>query len=416
MDKIMINGGKPLHGNVQISGAKNAALPVLASSLLTEGTNTFHNIPDLMDIKTIKILLTSMGAEMEGGKTVRIRVDKINNPVASYDLVKTMRASILVLGPLVARAGVARVSLPGGCAIGARPVNLHLKALEDMGAHVELKNGYIEAKAKKLKGAEIYFDLPTVTGTENIMMAATLAQGTTVLNNAAREPEVVNLADVLKGMGAKITGAGSDVITIEGVSSLNPTEASIIPDRIEAGTFMIAAGMTRGEINVLGCNPHHLEALINKLRDTGMKISPIKNGLTVSSGKKINSVDVTTLPYPGFPTDLQAQIMAYMAVGSGLSVITETVFENRFMHVSELLRMGADIVIQGANAVVRGVPKLRGAQTMATDLRASASLVLAALVAEGTTEISRVYHIDRGYETIEKKFSALGADIKRVKT
>ena len=412
----MINGGKPLHGNVQISGAKNAALPVLASSLLTAGTNTFHNIPDLMDIKTIKILLTSMGAEMEGGKTVRIRVDKINNPVASYDLVKTMRASILVLGPLVARAGVARVSLPGGCAIGARPVNLHLKALEDMGAHVELKNGYIEAKAKKLKGAEIYFDLPTVTGTENIMMAATLAQGTTVLNNAAREPEVVNLADVLKGMGAKITGAGSDVITIEGVSSLNPTEASIIPDRIEAGTFMIAAGMTRGEINVLGCNPHHLEALINKLRDTGMKISPIKNGLTVSCGKKINSVDVTTLPYPGFPTDLQAQIMAYMAVGSGLSVITETVFENRFMHVSELLRMGADIVIQGANAVVRGVPKLRGAQTMATDLRASASLVLAALVAEGTTEISRVYHIDRGYETIEKKFSALGADIKRVKS
>lgn len=416
MDKIVINGGKPLHGNVQISGAKNAALPVLASALLTAGTNTFHNIPDLMDIKTIKILLTSMGAEMEGGKTVRIRVDKINNPVASYDLVKTMRASILVLGPLVARAGVARVSLPGGCAIGARPVNLHLKALEDMGAHVELKNGYIEAKAKKLKGAEIYFDLPTVTGTENIMMAATLAQGTTVLNNAAREPEVVNLADVLKGMGAKITGAGSDVITIEGVSSLKPTEASIIPDRIEAGTFMIAAGMTRGEINVLGCNPHHLEALINKLRDTGMKISPIKNGLTVSCGKKINSVDVTTLPYPGFPTDLQAQIMAYMAVGSGLSVITETVFENRFMHVSELLRMGADIVIQGANAVVRGVPKLRGAQTMATDLRASASLVLAALVAEGTTEISRVYHIDRGYETIEKKFSALGADIKRVKS
>lgn len=416
MDKIVISGGRPLHGDVQISGAKNAALPVLASSLLTAGTNTFHNIPDLMDIKTIKILLTSMGAEMEGGKTVRIRVDKINNPVASYDLVKTMRASILVLGPLVARAGVARVSLPGGCAIGARPVNLHLKALEDMGAHVELKNGYIEAKAKKLKGAEIYFDLPTVTGTENIMMAATLAQGTTVLNNAAREPEVVNLADVLKGMGAKITGAGSDVITIEGVSSLKPTEASIIPDRIEAGTFMIAAGMTRGEINVLGCNPHHLEALINKLRDTGMKISPIKNGLTVSCGKKINSVDVTTLPYPGFPTDLQAQIMAYMAVGSGLSVITETVFENRFMHVSELLRMGADIVIQGANAVVRGVPKLRGAQTMATDLRASASLVLAALVAEGTTEISRVYHIDRGYETIEKKFSALGADIKRVKS
>jgi UDP-N-acetylglucosamine 1-carboxyvinyltransferase len=390
VDKIVINGGKPLHGNVRISGAKNAALPVLASALLTGGTSTFHNIPDLMDIKTIKKLLCSMGAQIDGEETVKISVDKITYHTASYDLVKTMRASILVLGPLVARAGVARVSLPGGCAIGARPVNLHLKALEDMGAHVELKNGYIEAKAKKLKGADIYFDLPTVTGTENIMMAAALAQGTTVLNNAAREPEVVNLADVLKGMGAKISGAGTDVITIEGVTSLKPTEAAIIPDRIEAGTFMIAAGMTRGEINVLGCNPQHLEALINKLRDTGMKISPVKNGLKVSAGKKITSVDVKTLPYPGFPTDLQAQMMAYMSVGDGLSVISETVFENRFMHVSELLRMGADIVIQGVNAIVRGVPKLRGAQTMATDLRASASLVLAALVAKGTTEISRV--------------------------
>jgi UDP-N-acetylglucosamine 1-carboxyvinyltransferase len=415
LDKIVINGGKPLHGNVQISGAKNAALPVLASALLTAGTNTFHNIPDLMDIKTIKKLLASMGAQIEGYESVKINVDKIISHTASYDLVKTMRASILVLGPLVARAGVARVSLPGGCAIGARPVNLHLKALEDMGAHVELNSGYIEAKAKKLKGAEIYFDLSTVTGTENIMMAATLAHGTTVLNNAAREPEVVNLADVLKGMGAKISGAGTDVITIEGVTSLKPTEASIIPDRIEAGTFIIAAGMTHGEISVMGCNPQHLEALINKLRDTGMKISPIKNGLKVSAGKKINSVDLKTLPYPGFPTDLQAQMMAYMSVGSGLSVISETVFENRFMHVSELLRMGADIVIQGGNAIVRGVPKLHGAQTMATDLRASASLVLAALVAEGTTEISRVYHIDRGYQTIEKKFSALGADIKRIK-
>jgi UDP-N-acetylglucosamine 1-carboxyvinyltransferase len=415
VDKIVINGGKPLHGNVQISGAKNAALPVLASALLTAGTNTFHNIPDLMDIKTIKKLLCSMGAQIEGEETVKINVDKIINHTASYDLVKTMRASILVLGPLVARAGVARVSLPGGCAIGARPVNLHLKALEDMGAHVELKSGYIEAKAKKLKGAEIYFDLTTVTGTENIMMAATLAQGTTTLNNAAREPEVVNLADVLKSMGAKISGAGTDVITIKGVTSLKPTESAIIPDRIEAGTFMIAAGMTRGEINVMGCNPHHLEALINKLKDTGMKISAIKNGLKVSAGEKINSVDVKTVPYPGFPTDLQAQIMAYMSIGSGLSVISETVFENRFMHVSELVRMGADIVIQGGNAIVRGVPQLHGAQTMATDLRASASLVLAALVAEGTTEISRVYHIDRGYQTIEKKFSALGADIKRIK-
>jgi len=335
--------------------------------------------------------------------------------VAPYDLVKTMRASILVLGPLVARMGRARVSLPGGCAIGARPVNLHIKALEDMGATVELHNGYIEAKADRLKGAEIYFDLPTVTGTENIMMAASLANGTTVLHNAAREPEIVNLADVLRGMGAKISGAGTDVITITGVTSLDAVKADIIPDRIEAGTFMIAAGMTQGEINLMGCNPQHLEALINKLRDTGMSITPIEGGLKVSAGRKIQSVDVKTLPHPGFPTDLQAQMMAYMSIGSGLSVITETVFENRFMHVSELMRMGADIVIQGSSAIVRGVPTLYGAQTMATDLRASASLILAGLVAQGSTEVSRIYHLDRGYENIEKKFSALGADIRRVK-
>lgn len=414
MDKIVIQGGKPLHGNVQISGAKNAALPVLAAALLTCGTNTFHNIPDLMDIKTIKKLLKSLGAQIEGNETVQVNADKIISHVAPYDLVKTMRASVLVLGPLVARMGVARVSLPGGCAIGARPVNLHIKALQELGAHVELNNGYIEAKAKKLKGANIYFDIPTVTGTENVMMAATLAEGTTVLNNAACEPEIVNLTEVLNGMGAKINGAGTDVITIEGVTSLKPTQGTIIPDRIEAGTFMIAAGMTRGELNIIGCNPHHMEALINKLRDTGMKISPIENGLKVSAGKKINSVDVKTLPHPGFPTDLQAQMMAYMSIGSGLSVISETVFENRFMHVSELTRMGADIVIQGGSAIVRGVPALRGAQTMATDLRASASLILAALVAQGTTEISRVYHIDRGYQEIEKKFSAVGANIKRV--
>ncbi|PKN73713.1 MAG: UDP-N-acetylglucosamine 1-carboxyvinyltransferase [Deltaproteobacteria bacterium HGW-Deltaproteobacteria-10] len=415
MDKFIIQGGKPLCGDVYISGAKNAALPVLASALLAPGTSTFHNIPDLVDIKTIKKLLKNLGVEIEGNETVQINAEKITNHEAPYDLVKTMRASVLVLGPLVARQGMARVSLPGGCAIGARPVNLHIKALQELGAQVELNNGYIEAKAKKLKGADIYFDIPTVTGTENIMMAAVLAQGTTVLNNAACEPEIVNLADVLKGMGAKISGAGTDVITIEGVTSLQPVEASIIPDRIEAGTFMIAAGMTRGEINILGCNSHHLEALINKLRDTGMKIKPIAGGLKVSSGPKINSVDVKTLPYPGFATDLQAQMMAYMSIGSGLSVINETVFENRFMHVSELMRMGADIVIQGNSAIVRGVPTLRGAQTMATDLRASASLLLAALVAEGTTEISRVYHIDRGYQGIEKKFSALGADIKRIK-
>ena len=414
MDKIVINGGKPLYGDVQISGAKNAALPVLAAALLTSGENTFHNVPDLVDIKTIKKLLKNMGMQIEGDETCKVSAEKITNCDAPYDLVKTMRASILVLGPLVARMGVARVSLPGGCAIGARPVNLHIKALQDMGAHVELNNGYIEAKAKRLKGADIYFDIQTVTGTENIMMAATLAQGTTVLNNAAREPEIVNLADVLKAMGARISGAGTDVITITGVTSLQPVEATIIPDRIEAGTFMIAAGITRGEINVMGCNPQHLEALINKLRDTGMKITPIAGGLKVSAGKKIHSVDLKTLPHPGFPTDLQAQMMAYLSIASGLSVIAETVFENRFMHVSELMRMGADILIQGGSAVVRGVPALHGAQIMATDLRASASLILAALAAQGTTEISRVYHIDRGYQRIEKKFSALGADIKRM--
>ncbi|MBP7765063.1 MAG: UDP-N-acetylglucosamine 1-carboxyvinyltransferase [Deltaproteobacteria bacterium] len=415
MDKIVVNGGKPLHGDVRISGAKNAALPVLISALLTESPCTFSNIPDLVDIKTTFKLLRNMGVEIEGDSTVTVSAGKITASEAPYDLVKTMRASILVLGPLVARMGRARVSLPGGCAIGARPVNLHIKALQDMGASVELHGGYIEARVDRLKGATIYFDLPTVTGTENIMMAATLADGVTVLQNAAREPEIVNLADVLTGMGAKISGAGTDVITITGVPGLSGTEAAVIPDRIEAGTFMIAAGMTHGDINVLGCIPQHLDALTNKLRDTGMTITPIAGGLRVAAGRKINSVDVKTLPYPGFPTDLQAQIMAYMCIGSGLSVITETVFENRFMHVSELLRMGADIVIQGGSAVVRGVPTLYGAQTMATDLRASASLILAALVAQGTTEISRVYHIDRGYESIETKFSALGADIRRIK-
>ena len=414
MDKIIVQGGKSLHGDVQISGAKNAALPVMAAALLTEGTNTFHNIPDLMDIRTIQKLLRNLGAQIEGEETLQINVDKITSCVAPYELVKTMRASVLVLGPLVARMGVARVSLPGGCAIGARPVNLHIKALEEMGAKIEIKEGYIEAKAKKLKGAEIYFDISTVTGTENVMMAATLAQGTTILRNAACEPEVVNLAEVLNGMGAKISGAGTDVIKIEGVTSLKPTEGTIIPDRIEAGTFLIAAGMTHGELNILGCVPQHLEALINKLRDTGMKISPIKGGLKAIGTKKINSVDIKTLPYPGFATDLQAQMMAYMSIGGGLSVITETVFENRFMHVSELARMGADITIEGNNAIVRGVPALRGAPVMATDLRASASLILAALVAKGTTEISRVYHLDRGYEQIEKKISAVGANIKRV--
>ena len=414
MDKMVIYGGEKLRGEVQISGAKNATLPIMVSSLLVEGWNTFHNIPDLVDIKTIKKLLRSLGAEIEGESTVRIRTGEINNCEASYDLVKMMRASILVLGPLVARMGRARVSLPGGCAIGDRPVNLHIKALADLGAEVELKDGYIVAKASQLKGTSIYFDISTVTGTENIMMAACLAKGTTILKNAAREPECVNLADVLNGMGAKISGAGTDTIIIEGVDSLHPVEATVIPDRIEAGTFMIAAGITEGDIKISGCDPSHLDALINKLRDTGMEITIIDGGIRARGNRVIKNVDIKTLPYPGFPTDLQAQMMAFMSVGMGLSVITETVFEKRFMHASELKRMGADIRIKGNIALVNGVPKLKGAEVMATDLRASASLILAGLVAEGKTELSRLYHIDRGYEGIEKKLSALGANIRRV--
>jgi UDP-N-acetylglucosamine 1-carboxyvinyltransferase len=414
MDKIVIVGDEKLKGEVRISGAKNAALPILASSLLVDGWNTFHNIPDLLDIKTIKKLLKSLGVKIDGGETLRINAGGLTNCEASYDLVRTMRASILVLGPLVARRGEARVSLPGGCAIGARPVNLHIKALRELGAEVTLKDGYVEAKASRLKGAEIYFDISTVTGTENIMMAATLAKGTTILKNAAREPEVVNLAEVLIGMGARIHGAGSDVITIEGVESLHPAEAEVIPDRIEAGTFLIAAGITGGDVRITGCVPLHLDALIAKLRDTGMSIDTAEDTIRLKGGGILRSVDVKTLPYPGFPTDLQAQIMALMAVAGGLSVITETVFENRFMHVSEMMRMGADIFIQGKSAIVRGVPKLHGAPVMATDLRASASLILAGLAAEGTTVLSRVYHIDRGYQQIEKKLSALGADIRRI--
>jgi UDP-N-acetylglucosamine 1-carboxyvinyltransferase len=415
MDKMIIQGGRRLSGEVQISGAKNAALPILCSALLTEGWNTYHNVPDLVDIRTIRKLLGSFGVAIEGEGAIRVNAADLTNCEASYDMVKTMRASILVLGPLVARMGVARVSLPGGCAIGARPVNLHIKALQDMGATVELKDGYVEARAKRLRGADIFFDISTVTGTENIMMAACLAEGTTVLGNAAKEPEVINLAKVLNAMGAKISGAGTDVITIIGVARLNPVEASIIPDRIEAGTFMIAAGITGGDITLNGCDPLHLEALINKLRDAGMDIRPVAGGIRASGSAVIRSVDAKTLPYPGFATDLQAQMMALMAVGNGLSVIMETVFENRFMHVSELLRMGADILVQGPSAIVKGVKKLHGAPVMATDLRASASLILAALAADGKTELSRVYHIDRGYQQIEKKLSSLGADIRRVR-
>jgi UDP-N-acetylglucosamine 1-carboxyvinyltransferase len=415
VDKIIIGGGKKLKGEITISGSKNAALPIIVSSLLTEGWNTVYNVPDLMDVRTIKRLLVGLGVKVEEGENLRINAGSITNCEASYDLVKTMRASILVLGPLVARMGRARVSLPGGCAIGARPVNLHLKALQALGAEIELRDGYVEAKASRLKGANIYFDISTVTGTENIMMAATLAKGTTVLGNAAREPEIINLSSVLNDMGAKITGAGTDVITIEGVDSLRPVEARVIPDRVEAGTYMIAAGITGGDVRIRGCDPRHLDVPITKLKEAGVKITPLEEGIRVVGSKNITSVDCKTLPYPGFPTDLQAQMMAFMSVAKGISVITESVFENRFMHVNELIRMGADIVIEGNSAIIKGVKKLRGAPVMATDLRASASLVLAGLVSEGKTELSRVYHIDRGYERIEEKLSSLGADIRRVK-
>jgi len=414
VDKMIIEGGEKLKGTVEISGAKNAALPILVSSLLCEGRSTFHNVPELMDIKTVMKLLRGFGAEVEGTTSVRIDATRINNVEAPYELVKTMRASVLVLGPLVARMGRARVSLPGGCAIGARPVNLHLKALEEMGAKVTLQDGYIEAKASRLSGATIYFDIQTVTGTENIMMAACLAKGTTVLKNAAKEPEIVNLAEILKAMGARITGAGTETITIEGVDQLTGAEGTVMPDRIEAGTYMIGAAITGGDVNVLGCDSLYVDALITKLIDAGVTVEAISRGVRVCGRNGIRSIDIKTMPYPGFPTDLQAQMMVLLSIGNGLGVVTETVFENRFMHVAELIRLGANIVIQGGAAIVKGVPALKGAPVMATDLRASACLVLAGLVAEGKTELSRIYHLDRGYQRMEEKFSALGAKIRRV--
>ncbi|TES90450.1 MAG: UDP-N-acetylglucosamine 1-carboxyvinyltransferase [Desulfobacteraceae bacterium] len=416
MDKIVIQGGRTLKGEVRISGAKNAALPILVSSLLTDGWNTYSNVPDLKDIQSTKLLLSNLGARIEtDGDIIRIDAGGVCNHEAPYDLVRKMRASILVLGPLVARLKKARISLPGGCAIGARPINLHLKGLERLGASIELKHGYVEASADCLKGNEIYLDIATVTGTENLMMAAVLAKGITVLRNAAREPEVIALADVLNKMGAKIEGAGTSVITIQGVSTLHPVSVSIIPDRIETGTFMISAALTRGDVTLLGCEPDHLKATIHKLRLSGARITIEGKQIRVLGGDEILSVDIKTLPYPGFPTDMQAQFMVLMSVANGLSIISETIFENRFIHISELRRMGADIKISGNTAMITGVPTLSGAQVMATDLRASASLILAGLVAEGTTEVNRIYHLDRGYETIEKKFARLGAAIKRVK-
>jgi len=412
----MVEGGRALKGEVRISGAKNAALPILISSLLTDGINTFSNVPQLQDIHSTALLLENLGARVETqADTIRIDAGGQIQYEAEYDLVRKMRASVLVLGPLVARLGRARVSLPGGCAIGARPINLHLKGLAAMGASIELKHGYVEASAGHLQGADIYFDVVTVTGTENLMMAATMAKGTTVLRNAAREPEIVALADTLINMGADIQGAGTSVITINGVPSLKPVEATIIPDRIEAGTFLMAAVLTRGSITVVNSEPDHLGALIDKLRLTGADI--VLEGKTVQVNAKadIRSVDIKTQPYPGFPTDMQAQFMVLMSIANGTSMISETIFENRFIHVSELRRMGADIQVSGNSAVVKGVSHLSAAQVMATDLRASASLILAGLVAEGTTEVNRVYHLDRGYQSLEKKFAALGAVIQRTK-
>ena len=414
MEKIVIEGGHRLEGTVTVSGAKNAALPILVAALLTEGWNTFHNVPDLKDIRTIKRLLIDLGAKVEtSGSVVKIDAGGLNSYEASYDLVRTMRASVLVLGPLLARLGRARVSLPGGCAIGARPINLHLKGLEELGALISLEHGYIEGQARSLKGAEIYFDVVTVTGTENLMMAAVLAEGLTTLRNAAREPEVVALAEALNRMGARITGAGTPVIKITGVDALTPTSFTIMPDRIEAGTFMVAAGVTRGNIKIAGCEPNHLRAIINKLQQAGITVEQEADGLRIVGTETISSVDVKTLPYPGFPTDMQAQFMVLMCLTNGLSVISETIFENRFIHVSELERMGADITVSGTTAVVKGDGRLTGAPVMATDLRASASLILAGLAAEGTTEVSRVYHIDRGYECIEKKLAQLGGRLWR---
>jgi UDP-N-acetylglucosamine 1-carboxyvinyltransferase len=415
MDKILIEGGHVLKGDVKISGAKNAALPILVSSLLADGWNTYHNVPNLKDIESIKNLLADLGADIEtrGDHSIRINAGGLYKSEAPYDLVRKMRASVLVLGPLVARLKKARVSLPGGCAIGARPINLHLKGLSQLGASIELSHGYVEASAERLRGGDIYFDMPTVTGTENLMMAAVLADGVTTLRNAAREPEVVALADVLNLMGADIQGAGSSVITITGVPSLHPAEVSVIPDRIEAGTFMTASALTGGDIRLLDCEPNHLGGIINKLRLTGADIQVEGKTIRVKGQDEIESIDVKTLPYPGFPTDMQAQFMVLMSVAKGLSIISETIFENRFIHVGELRRMGADITVSGNSAIVKGVPMLSAAPVMATDLRASASLILAGLAAQGTTEVNRVYHLDRGYEVIEKKFGELGAAIRR---
>jgi UDP-N-acetylglucosamine 1-carboxyvinyltransferase len=414
---IQIEGGVPLQGEVWISGAKNAVLPILVASLLGDSPSRISNVPHLQDVTTTMELLGRMGARLGVDERMQIEIDPrgIEHYEAPYDLVKTMRASILVLGPLVARYGRAVVSLPGGCAIGSRPVDLHLHGLRALGAEVEVRNGNIEARADRLRGARIMLDTVTVTGTENILMAATLARGTTVIENAAQEPEVVDLAEFLAAMGARISGAGTNTITVEGVERLEGAEFNVLPDRIETGTYLVGCAMTGGNIRCVRARPAHLDAVLDKLAESGADINTGPDWITLDMrGRRPRSVDVTTAPYPAFPTDMQAQFTALNAIAEGTAVLTETVFENRFMHVQELQRLGADIRLKGNTAIVRGVQRLTGAPIMATDLRASASLVLAGLVAEGVTTVDRVYHIDRGYEIIEEKLGALGARIKRI--
>jgi UDP-N-acetylglucosamine 1-carboxyvinyltransferase len=416
MDKIIIEGGVPLKGEVTISGSKNAALPILSACLLTGGWHTLYNIPKLKDIWTIKDILSELGVVLEeNGQTLKVNSDNLSSYIAPYKLVRTMRASILILGPLLSRLGKVKISLPGGCAIGTRPIDLHLKGLSAMGADINLEHGYVVASTDKLRGANIFFDISTVTGTENLMMAAVKAEGKTTLHNAAKEPEVVDLANMLREMGARIKGAGTDTITITGVNELHPVRYGIIPDRIETGTFLIAVAMTKGEARIKGCNVDYIEAILKKLLDIGMEIEEQGEDLVAIGHDDIKSVDIKTMPFPGFPTDMQAQFMSLMCIANGWSMIRETVFENRFMHVSELKRMGADIEINGGQALVRGKGNLSGAQVMATDLRASASLVLAGLAAKGRTEISRVYHLDRGYQDLDLKLSLLGSKIWREK-
>lgn len=416
MDKLLITGGTRLTGEARISGAKNAALPILCAALLTREPVTFTNVPQLQDIRTLLALIAQMGVKVardEAAGTVTLDASGLNNPVAPYERVKTMRASILVLGPLVARCGEARVSLPGGCAIGARPVDQHIKGLQAMGAQVKVEHGDIHAEVTRLKGARLFTDMVTVTGTENLMMAACLAEGETVIENAAREPEVVDLAKCLMAMGARISGAGTDVIRVQGVDALHGTTHQIMPDRIETGTYLCAAAATGGDIRLTGTSSAYLDIVVDKLLDAGCEIDVDRDEIRLRAPERLKAVSLRTAPYPAFPTDMQAQFMAINCVAEGTAVIRETIFENRFMHAVELQRLGADIRIDGNTAVVTGVGRLDGATVMATDLRASASLVVAGLVAEGETLIERIYHLDRGYEHLEQKLSALGAQVRR---